>query len=127
MLTQLLYFVKSLQNKVFLLEFPYMKAKQLHDNKCPIAKVAMLLSDMWTILLIRDLLASPKRFSELLISLNGISSRTLTLKLHRLQEMNMLTHKETLYQLTTQGKKMNTIIKAMEQCGKNLPNKKQSQ
>ena len=99
-----------------------MKAKQLHDSKCPIAKVAMLLSDMWTILIIRDLLASPKRFSELLKSLNGISSRTLTLKLNRLQELNMLTHNETLYQLTTQGKKMNTIIKSMEDCGKQLPN-----
>jgi len=98
-----------------------MKAKQLCTLSCPIAKVATLLSDTWTILIIRDLLSDPKRFSELLVSLNGISSRTLTLKLTRLQEMNMLTHKQTSYQLTAQGKKMNAIIKAMEQCGKQLP------
>ena len=66
----------------------YMKASHADNVACPIAKVATLLSDVWTILIIRDLLSSPKRFTELQHSLQGISSRTLTLKLKKLEEAN---------------------------------------
>lgn len=116
----MLYFVKHLQKRSFLLSFKYMKATQIKSIECPIAKVATLLSDAWTILIIRDLLSKPKRFSELQASLHGISSRTLTLKLKRLESLQIITHEEAIYQTTPQGKKFSTIIKSMEQYGKHL-------
>lgn len=102
-----------------------MKEQRLESIVCPIAKVATLFSDTWTILIIRDLLASPKRFSELLESLHGISSRTLALKLKRLQVLSIVEHKDLAYKLSTQGKKCSTIIKSMEQYGKLITYKKQ--
>ena len=115
-----LYFVKYLQRPQNLLRYLYMKSKQIHNISCPTAKVAALLSDLWTILIIRDLLGSPKRFSELQTSLDGVSSRTLTLKLARLEEYRILDHKGTSYQLTANGKKLHSIIAEMNRVGKKL-------
>lgn len=97
--------------------------KSIETNKttetvCPIQNLIGILSDAWTILILRDLLNSPKRFCELEKSLDGISTRTLTLKLVKLQEENIVSHEDHYYSLTKQGKKLNPIIKEIEKVGK---------
>lgn len=93
--------------------------KTFHTN-CPIAKTAQLLSDTWTMLIIRDLLKGGLRFSEIEESLEGISSRTLTLKLKKLEEESIVAKSGLLYILTPKGKKLNKIIEAMESWGKKI-------
>ena len=87
---------------------------------CPIAKVADLLSDSWTMLIIRDLLVEPRRFSELERSLVGISSRTLTIKLKKLVDEHVVTKDDVshLYSITAQGKNLGEVIDAMHHYGK---------
>lgn len=92
---------------------------QAHTN-CPIQKLTEILSDGWTILIIRDLLATPMRFCELEKSLVGISTRTLTLKLTKLIEEGVAAHHEHLYSLTAKGKNLKPIIHAMEKVGETL-------
>jgi DNA-binding HxlR family transcriptional regulator len=91
-------------------------------TNCAVAQTAELLSDTWTMLIIRDLLKNPQRFCELERSLIGISTRTLTLKLKRLEEKKILTKADIYYKLTTQGKKLEKVILAMETWGKGLVN-----
>ncbi len=93
--------------------------KDIH-TKCPIAKTAKLLSDTWTMLIIRDLLKSNMRFCEIEDSLSGISSRTLTLKLRRLEEEGIAIKSGLYYKLSAQGKKLDKVISAMESWGKTL-------
>lgn len=69
-------------------------------------------------LIIRDLLKGNKRFSELQQSLSGISSRTLTLKLKRLEADGIASKTDIYYILTPQGKKLKSVIEAMETWGK---------
>lgn len=88
------------------------------ENKCPIQKLIRILSDAWTILILRDLLITKKRFCELEKSLAGISTRTLTLKLQKLLEEGILEHRESYYSLTKQGKKLKPIINEIEKVGK---------
>lgn len=90
------------------------------NMKCPVAKTAQLLSDTWTMLIIRDLLKSQMRFLEIEKSLGGISSRTLANKLKRLEEEKIVIKKDLHYSLTSQGKKLQKIIQAMETWGKTL-------
>jgi len=90
------------------------------NTNCPVAKTALLLSDIWTMLIIRDLLTGKMRFSELENSLNGISSRTLALKLKRLEEEKIISKIDFYYYLTKNGKKLKKVIDAMESWGKNL-------
>lgn len=88
-----------------------------HTN-CSVAKTATLLSDTWTMLIIRDLLKQKMRFCELEKSLEGISTRTLTLKLKRLEEEGIVGKVDLYYVLTPRGKQLKRIINAMELWGK---------
>ena len=90
------------------------------SNVCPIAKVADLLSDSWTMLIIRDLLTSPARFCELERSLSGVSSRTLTLKLKKLVSEQIISKDDVThyYSITKQGKNLGKVIDAMHSYGK---------
>lgn len=83
-----------------------------HD--CPILKVATLLSDTWTMLILRALTEGPKRFCELEGWLDGISTRTLTLKLKKLTEEDLITKDGTgFYRVTKKGAGIKIIEKAM--------------
>lgn len=91
-----------------------------HDGKqvCPLTKTAELLSDTWTILIMRSLSEGPKRFCQLEDWLGTISSRTLTLKLKKLQTQGMIEKtSEGVYQRTEKGKGLSSIERAMIKYG----------
>mgnify|MGYP003419074131 CR=1 FL=1 len=82
--------------------------------KCPITKVATLLSDTWTMLIMHFLIEGPKRFCDLEKSLTGISTRTLTLKLKKLLEDKMIIKtKDGSYSATNKGKGLKLIEDSM--------------
>jgi DNA-binding HxlR family transcriptional regulator len=84
------------------------------DVKCPITKVALLLSDSWTMLTMHFLIEGPKRFCELEKLLSGISTRTLTLKLNKLIEEGMVSkNKDGVYLATKKGKGLKVIEDSM--------------
>src|SRR3954468_18571000 len=56
------------------------------DRECPVCRTAEVISGKWTLLIIRDLADDSMRFCELERSLEGISPRTLSLRLRALEE-----------------------------------------
>ncbi len=85
------------------------------DIICPVTKVAKLLSDTWTMLIMHFLIEGPRRFCELERTLEGISTRTLTLKLNKLIEEGMVKKtKDNLYSVTKKGKGLSLIEDAMK-------------
>ena len=96
-----------------------MKATVKADRDCcPVQKTAELLSDTWTMLILRDALSGPKRFCDLERSLEGISTRTLTNKLKKLVEEKMLTKDgEGRYQATEKAKGLRSVETAMRKYG----------
>jgi DNA-binding HxlR family transcriptional regulator len=60
-----------------------MKRREL--DGCPITGALQMLGDKWTMLIVRELLAGPKRTMELLNSLFPISSRTLVQRLRDME------------------------------------------
>ncbi|HEV7449364.1 MAG TPA: helix-turn-helix domain-containing protein [Candidatus Paceibacterota bacterium] len=85
---------------------------------CPVQKTATLLSDTWTMLIIRDLLEGPRRFCELERSLEGISTRTLTLKLKKLESERLVKKlKNGSYCATPRGKGLRAVELAMRRYG----------
>jgi DNA-binding HxlR family transcriptional regulator len=88
--------------------------KQINGD-CPISKVAILLSDTWTMLIMHYLIESPKRFCDLEKALSGISTRTLTLKLKKLHSNQMLDkNKEGYYVATEKGRGLRLIENSMK-------------
>jgi DNA-binding HxlR family transcriptional regulator len=99
-------------------------AQQRKDlcKECPVARVADTLGDSCTLLIIRDLLNGPRRYSDLEASLRGISSRTLTNKLAYLTKEGLITKKNIAlraeYRLTKKGAALQNVVNAMRLYGK---------
>jgi DNA-binding HxlR family transcriptional regulator len=64
--------------------------KVMTDNPCPVGCCAEIISGKWTLLVIRDLADGSQRFCELERSLEGISPRTLSLRLRALEEQDIV-------------------------------------
>src|SRR5258708_22395264 len=72
---------------------PSRKEKGLRRRKidgCPIAGALQLIGDKWTMLVVRDLCAGPKRTTELLEDLHPISSRTLMGRLREMEQDDLI-------------------------------------
>ena len=94
------------------------------DDTCPVCKTAEIVCGKWTLLLIRDLSEGRSRFCELERSLQGISPRTLSLRLRALEEEGIVerdTYPEVPprveYQLTEKGRALLPIIDGMRLYG----------
>jgi len=94
--------------------------KILCKDLCPIQKITNILSDEWTILIIRDLMQKDMRFTELEKSLTGISTRTLTIKLNNLLEQNIIEKKECIYSMSEKGLKLKCVLDQMTKVGKDF-------
>ncbi len=93
-------------------------------GNCPLAKTADIIGDSSTLLIVRDLLAGPKRFGDLEASLSGTSSRTLTKKLHALEESGLIHRAEFAekpprveYSLTEKGRALSPVMQSMRAFG----------
>ena len=94
-------------------------------TSCPVTATADILGGKWTILLIRDLADGCCRFCELERSLEGISPRTLSLRLRALEEHGIVTRKtypevppRVEYTLTKKGRALVPIIEDMRSYGR---------
>lgn len=58
---------------------------------CGVDRAARILGDKWTLVLLRDLANGPRRFSELEESASGISPRTLSTRLRKLEREGLVT------------------------------------
>ena len=96
------------------------------DRSCPVCRTAEIISGKWTLLVIRDLAEENKRFCELERSLEGISPRTLSLRLRCLEE-NGIVERHTYpevpprveYALTDKGEALVPLIEDMRSYGRN--------
>ena len=95
------------------------------DATCPVCLTADIICGKWTLLLVRDLAEGRSRFCELERSLQGISPRTLSLRLRALEEegiVERLSYPEVPprveYALTRKGLALLPIIEDMRAYGK---------
>ena len=102
---------------------PY-EVKVNSDERCTVERAADVLSGKWTTLILRDLLAGPKRFGEMRGNLSGISPKTLTDRLRVLEAQGVLTRTiypevppRVVYQLTPKGEALKNVIDAMARWG----------
>src|ERR671930_400537 len=68
------------------MNLPAIARRRMTENPCPVGCCAEIISGKWTLLMIRDLADGSRRFCELERSLEGISPRTLSLRLRALEE-----------------------------------------
>jgi DNA-binding HxlR family transcriptional regulator len=94
------------------------------NSECPVCRTAEVVCGKWTLLIIRDLAEGSQRFCELERSLEGISPRTLSLRLRALEDEGIVvrhTYPEVPprveYALTEKGKALVPLIEDMRSYG----------
>ena len=80
-------------------------------------RTADVVCGKWTLLLVRDLAEGRSRFCELERSLQGISPRTLSLRLRALEEEAVVERVGQEYTLTEKGRALLPIIDVMRDYG----------
>lgn len=101
-----------------------MKTLRTQIIGCPVARTAEIMGNKWTPLIVRDLADGQKRFSELERSLEGISPKTLSERLKRLEECHVLNRQcfaevppRVEYRLTVKGHALLPVIESMREFG----------
>jgi DNA-binding HxlR family transcriptional regulator len=94
---------------------------------CPIAGALQLVGDKWTLLVVRDLSAGPKRTTELLEDLHPISSRTLMGRLREMEQDELVLRnnygglpRRVEYELTERGRRLLPLLDALMKAGQAL-------
>ena len=97
----------------------------ISNSRCPVCRTAEIISGKWTLLVIRDLADGSKRFCELERSLEGISPRTLSLRLRALEEEGIVVRQtypevppRVEYGLTEKGRALVPLIEDMRSYGR---------
>ena len=97
----------------------------MSDPTCPVCATADIVCGKWTILIIRDLARGRTRFCELERSLQGISPRTLSLRLRALEEEGVVERRtypevppRVEYALTAKGRALLPLIEDMRRYGR---------
>lgn len=84
----------------------------------PVYTTLQLLGGKWKLLIIRELLKEPKRFSQLFHSLEGIHQKVLSDTLKEMQEDGLIVLENEQYQLSEIGWSMEPILDTMNDWGK---------
>ena len=94
------------------------------SQSCPVLLTANIISGKWTLLVLRDLSSGINRFSTLIRSLSGISSKTLSERLRSLEEAGVITRTaypevppRVEYALTAMGQDLIPLIDHMREYG----------
>ena len=99
-------------------------AKRSYDEYCGLAVALDLLGERWTMLIIRELLMGPKRFTDLLSGLPGIGTGLLTQRLRELEEAQVIEKAvlpppaaSSVYQLTADGETLRSTLLGLTRWG----------
>ncbi|MDF1854308.1 helix-turn-helix domain-containing protein [Pseudooceanicola sp.] len=95
-----------------------MAGKRFYNDGCGVAQALDLVGERWALLVARELLFAPRRFSDLKSDLPGIATNILSQRLNDLAEAGILAHcdmddgKPTKgYQLTDWGRELAPVFK----------------
>ena len=96
-----------------------------YDLKCPVARALDIIGERWTMLILRDLFREgPRKFADFEQSLTGISATTLSARLKKLEQHDILARRfyadhppRAEYLLTDKGRTLGPILKRLRDWG----------
>jgi DNA-binding HxlR family transcriptional regulator len=95
-----------------------------YDDPCGLARALNLVGERWALLIVRELLLGPKRFSDLRRGLPGASQSVLTQRLGELEESGVVRRRTleppastSAYELTDRGRALEPVLLAFSDWG----------
>ncbi|MEM6293127.1 MAG: helix-turn-helix domain-containing protein [Myxococcota bacterium] len=99
-------------------------SKRRYHQYCGVARALDVLGERWTLLIVRDLLLGPRRYSDLLTSLEGITTNLLAARLRHLVDQELVQRVDapapsgaTPYALTQRGAELKPVVLALGSFG----------
>jgi DNA-binding HxlR family transcriptional regulator len=99
-----------------------------YDDPCGIARALNAVGERWSLLVVRELVFSAKRFSDLRRGLNGVSPNVLSQRLSELERDGIVQRRvagapisATVYELTDSGRALLPVLEALADWGKHRP------
>ena len=102
-------------------------ARRSYDQYCGLARALDILGERWALLVVRDLLIGPKRFSDLQEGLPGIGANALSARLKALEADGLVAKRRlprpaasTVYELTDRGRALEPAVLELIRWGMEL-------
>ena len=97
-----------------------MSPRRSYDQYCSAARALDLVGDRWTLLIVRELLAGPRRYTDLHADLPGVSTDVLASRLKDMERDGLTTRRRLpppgaafVYELTTRGRALLPLLQAL--------------
>ncbi|MEU0075430.1 winged helix-turn-helix transcriptional regulator [Streptomyces sp. NPDC006332] len=97
-----------------------MSPRRSYDQYCSAARALDVVGDRWTLLIVRELLAGPRRYTDLHADLPGVSTDVLASRLKDMERDGLATRRRlpppgaaTVYELTGRGRELLPVLQAL--------------
>src|ERR1022692_4889160 len=70
--------------------------RRSYDQYCPLARALDVVGERWTVLIVRELLAGPRRYTDLHADLPGVSTDVLASRLKEMENDGLVTRRRRL-------------------------------
>jgi len=91
-----------------------------YEDACAAAFAMELVGERWSLLIVRELMLGPRRFSDIRGELPGLSAKVLTERLIRLEELGVLVRRKLpspaavqVFELTDWGRELEFVMQAL--------------
>ncbi|MFD9611621.1 winged helix-turn-helix transcriptional regulator [Streptomyces sp. NPDC090082] len=99
---------------------PRQPRRRSYDQHCAAARALDLVGDRWTLLVVRELLAGPRRYTDLHADLPGVSTDMLAGRLKDMEGAELVTRRRlpppasaSVYELTARGRDLLPVLRAL--------------
>ncbi|WML83326.1 MULTISPECIES: helix-turn-helix domain-containing protein [Streptomyces] len=97
-----------------------MSPRRSYDQYCSAARALDAVGDRWTLLIVRELLAGPRRYTDLHADLPGVSTDVLASRLKDMEREEVTTRRRLpppgaayVYELTARGRELLPVLDAL--------------
>src|SRR5437763_15979991 len=98
--------------------------RRSYSQYCAVARGLDVIGDRWMLLIVRDLLLGPKRYTDLLDGLPGIGTNLLALRLREMEQAGLVERAvlpppvgSAVYQLTAAGRALAPVMVSLGRWG----------
>ena len=105
-----------------------MTVKRNYGDSCGIARALDAVGERWALLVVRELLLGPKRFTDLRSGLPRIGPDMLAARLRELEDLGLVVQRRlappaarTVYELTAYGRELEPVLHALGRWGSRRP------
>ncbi|MHC5906313.1 winged helix-turn-helix transcriptional regulator [Streptomyces sp. S6] len=101
-----------------------MSPRRSYDQYCSAARALDVVGDRWTLLIVRELLAGPRRYTDLHADLPGVSTDVLASRLKDMERDGLTVRRRLpppgaayVYELTARGRELLPVLQALGEWG----------